>query len=187
MPWILICQVYSRSSRPRHPPLLDPPQCRHQRIHLTACIVECQRGPDRSLHAKPSEDRLCAVVARPHRNSFPAQRSTDIRSTKTVENERNNTCLLTRGADQSETGDFPQPGSRVFQQLMLVPPDDRQTDARNVIDRRCQPHRICNIAGARLELRRRLLCGWSVALGLQVVAVIRRVGRGDPVRSKMQR
>src|SRR5207253_1741854 len=65
--------------------------------------------------------------------------------------------LLERRSDHRQAGNGREPLRAVREQLVLVALHVVDADAREQVERRAEPNRIGDVAGARLEARRRAL------------------------------
>ena len=96
---------------------------RNHAIDFFAGVVEGQRGPHRLLHPKTPQDRLGAVVSRPHGNAFAAERLSDLGGREALEHERRDAGFIGGGTDQAEARNREQALRGVGQQIMLVTTD----------------------------------------------------------------
>ena len=132
---------------------LDAEQGGYQGVDIFAGVIQRQGRADRGFEAEPAQDGLCAVMSRPHRDTFLVQRLADILGAETIENEGEDTGLVFCGADQMQPRHGEQSLGCVGQQVVLVAGNILHTDLFEIVEGGAQTHCVGNVPCAGFETR----------------------------------
>ena len=123
-----------------------------EKINLFPGVVESEGGPDRSLHPKPLENRLGAVMPGPYRHPLLVQDGAGIVRMDAIDNEGEYACFRRGLADDLNAINRRRGRSRVIQKVLFVSLDRLKSGLLDILYRCAQTNGAGNVRGPCFKL-----------------------------------